>query len=74
MGCREAVASSSEADEQPWADGKVGRPDIDVFQIVMLREGENGRQRGFFVAFGYSCDAAQSARRFISERVESSNC
>ena len=33
---------------------KVGRPDIDAFRAVMLREGENGRQRGFFVAFGYS--------------------
>ena len=31
---------------------KVGRPDIDAFQAVMEREGEGGRQRGFFVSFG----------------------
>ena len=33
---------------------KVGRPDIDAFEAVMEREGEGGRQHGFFVAFGYS--------------------
>jgi adenine-specific DNA-methyltransferase len=33
---------------------KVGRPDIDQFEAVMDRE---NRQRGFFVAFGYSADA-----------------
>jgi len=33
---------------------KVDRPDIDAFEAVMEREGEGGRQRGFFVAFGYS--------------------
>ena len=43
---------------------KVGRPDIDAFQAVMLREGENGRQRGFFVAFGYSRDAEQECAAF----------
>ena len=36
---------------------KVGRPDIDAFEAVMEREGEGGRKRGFFVAFGYSEDA-----------------
>jgi len=35
----------------------VGRPDIDAFEAVMEREGENGRSRGFFVAFGYTRDA-----------------
>ena len=33
---------------------KVGRPDIDAFEAGMEREGEHGRQRGFFVSFGYS--------------------
>jgi hypothetical protein len=33
---------------------KVGRPDIDQFEAVMERE---DRQRGFFVAFGFSSDA-----------------
>jgi len=42
----------------------VGRPDIDQFQAVMEREGENGRQRGFFVAFGYSRDAEQKCAAF----------
>jgi site-specific DNA-methyltransferase (adenine-specific) len=36
---------------------KVGRPDIDAFEAVMEREGEGGRQRGFFVSFGYTKDA-----------------
>ncbi|HUO09644.1 MAG TPA: restriction endonuclease [Phycisphaerae bacterium] len=36
---------------------KVGRPDIDAFEAVMAREGEGGRQRSFFVAFGYTKDA-----------------
>ena len=40
------------------SDG-VGRPDIAAFQAVMEREGPAGRQRGFFVAFGYS----EAARR-----------
>ncbi|HEY0008583.1 MAG TPA: hypothetical protein VGB55_07660 [Tepidisphaeraceae bacterium] len=31
---------------------KVGRPDTDAFEAVMEREGEGGRQRGFFVSFG----------------------
>ncbi len=47
-----------------------GRPpnlthlDIDVFQAVMEREGEHGRQRGFFVAFDYSRDAKQECAAF----------
>ncbi len=43
---------------------KVGRPDIDAFEAVMLREGEGGRQRGFFVAFGYSSDAEKECAAF----------
>ena len=43
---------------------KVGRPAIDAFEAVMEREGEGGRQRGFFVAFSYSADAEQECARF----------
>jgi DNA modification methylase len=43
---------------------KVGRPDIDKFEAVMEREGEGGRQRGFFVSFGYSKDAEQECAAF----------
>jgi hypothetical protein len=43
---------------------KVGRPDIDAFEAVMQREGENGRQRGFFVAFGYTRDAEAECNAF----------
>ena len=43
---------------------KVGRPDIDAFEAVMEREGEGGRQRGFFVSFGYTADAVQECNAF----------
>ncbi len=48
---------------------KVGRPDIDAFEAVMEREGrgptgETGRQRGFFVSFGYSPDAHDECAAF----------
>jgi DNA modification methylase len=43
---------------------KVGRPDIDAFQAVMEREGEGGRKRGFFVAFGYTSDAHAECAAF----------
>ena len=43
----------------------VGRPDIDAFQAVMLREGEGGRQRGFFVSFGYTKDAHDECAAFF---------
>lgn len=43
---------------------RVGRPDIDAFQAVMEREGEGGRQRGFFVSFGYTKDAEQECAAF----------
>jgi len=40
---------------------KVGRPEIDAFEAVMTRE---ERQRGFFVAFGYSSDAEAECAAF----------
>jgi site-specific DNA-methyltransferase (adenine-specific) len=43
---------------------KVGRPDIDAFEAVMEREGQGGRQRGFFVAFGYTSDAERECAAF----------
>jgi restriction endonuclease len=43
---------------------RVGRPDIDAFEAVMEREGTHGRQRGFFVAFGYTRDAEQECAAY----------
>ena len=43
---------------------KVGRPDIDVFRDRHVARGRGGRQRGFFVAFGYSRDAEQECAAF----------
>jgi len=40
---------------------RVGRPDIDSFEAVMTRE---ERQRGFFVAFGYSSEAEAECAAF----------
>ena len=40
---------------------RVGRPDIDQFEAVMERE---DRQRGFFVALGFSSDAESEAAAF----------
>jgi len=40
---------------------RVGRPDIDAFEAVMVRE---DRQRGFFVAFSYTHDAEQECAAF----------
>jgi len=40
---------------------RVGRPDIDSFEAAMHRE---NRQRGFFVAFGYSSDAERECAAF----------
>ena len=39
-------------------------PDVDAFQAVMEREGEDSRQRGFFVSFGYTRDAEQECAAF----------
>ncbi len=44
---------------------KVGRPDIDAFEAVMEREGDGGRQRGFFVSFGYTKDAEAECAAFF---------
>jgi DNA modification methylase len=40
---------------------KVGRPDVDAFQAVMMRE---DRPRGFFVSFGYTHDAEAECAAF----------
>ena len=40
---------------------KVGRPAVDQFEAVMARE---ERQRGFFVAFGYTQDALDECAAF----------
>ena len=40
---------------------RVGRPDIDMFEAVMERE---DRERGFFVAFGYSRDSERECTAF----------
>jgi len=42
-------------------EDRVGRPDIDSFEAAMTRE---ERQRGFFVAFGYSSDAEAKCAAF----------
>ena len=41
---------------------KVGRPDIDSFEAVMMRE---DRQKGFFVAFDYTGDALREIDAFF---------
>jgi len=40
---------------------KVGRPDVDQFEAVMMRE---DRQRGFFVSFGFTSDALAECNAF----------
>lgn len=41
---------------------KAGRPDIDQFQAVMMRE---DRPKGFFVSFGYTADAMGEVEAFF---------
>jgi len=41
---------------------KVGRPDVDAFEAVMMRE---ERTKGFFVAFDYTSDALREIDRFF---------
>jgi DNA modification methylase len=41
---------------------KAGRPDIDSFEAMMIRE---DRPIGYFVAFGYTADAEREVRRFL---------
>jgi len=43
---------------------KVGRPDVDAFEAVMMRE---ERTKGFFVAFDYSQDALAEINRFFTQ-------
>ena len=42
---------------------KVGRPDIDSFEAVMMRE---DRKKGFFVSFGYTRDAVLEISNFFT--------
>lgn len=41
---------------------RVGRPDIDKFEAVLMRE---DRPKGFFVSFGYTSDAESEIDRFF---------
>ncbi len=41
---------------------KVGRPEVDQFETAMRRQ---GREKGFFVAFGYSSDALKEIDRVL---------
>jgi len=41
---------------------KVGRPDIDAFEAMMMRE---DCENGFFVSFDYSSDALQEIESFF---------
>ena len=43
---------------------KVGRPDVDQFEAVMMREERN---KGFFIAFDYSSDALTEIDRFFKK-------
>jgi site-specific DNA-methyltransferase (adenine-specific) len=47
---------------------KVGRPDIDSFEAVMMRE---DRTKGFFVAFDYSSDAMSEIQSFFKKSGKS---
>jgi hypothetical protein len=44
---------------------KVGRPDIDAFEAVLIR---NDRKKGFFVAFDYSSDAMTEIDAFFRKQ------
>jgi hypothetical protein len=64
-------AKSKRSDDLPFMDDwfpiqvkqseKVGRPDIDQFEAVMMRE---NRKKGFFIGFDYTLDSRQEIRRF----------
>jgi hypothetical protein len=43
---------------------KAGRPDIDAFEAMMVRE---DRTKGFFVSFDYSADAMTEIGRFFRQ-------
>jgi len=46
---------------------KVGRPDIDAFEAMMMRE---DREKGFFVGFGYSEDALREIGAFFKKTAK----
>ncbi len=47
---------------------KVGRPDIDAFEAVMMRE---DRTKGFFVSFDFSSDAITEIQSFFKKTAKS---
>ena len=47
---------------------KAGRPDIDAFEAVMMRE---DRTKGFFVSFDYSSDAISEIGAFFKRTGKS---
>jgi hypothetical protein len=47
---------------------KVGRPEIDKFEAVMMRE---DRTKGFFVAFDYSSDSMSEIQAFFKKSGKS---
>jgi hypothetical protein len=47
---------------------KVGRPDIDAFEAVMMRE---DRTKGFFVSFDFSSDAMTEIGAFFKKTGKS---
>jgi DNA modification methylase len=69
-----ATPKTAGKDELPFMDDwypvqvkqrdKTGRPDIDSFEAVMIRE---DRPKGFFVSFDYSEDAEREAQRFFKQ-------
>ena len=47
---------------------KVGRPDIDKFEAVMIRE---ERTKGFFVSFGFTSDSLKEIQAFFTHTGKS---
>ncbi|NLH14998.1 MAG: restriction endonuclease [Phycisphaerae bacterium] len=47
---------------------KAGRPDIDAFEVVMMRE---DRTKGFFIAFDFSSDAMHEIGSFFKKSGKS---
>ena len=47
---------------------KTGRPDIDAFEAVMMREDRN---KGFFVSFDYTADAMTEIGAFFKRTGKS---
>jgi len=45
---------------------KVGRPDIDAFEAMIMRE---DCEKGFFVSFDYSSDALQETESFFTSNA-----